>query len=281
MRLLLGVVLATTLAASLAAACGSDADTPLHRLATDAFKRWTEAFETAEYSTTALGVGERPTGEFDFEGDARYRNDPESVWTILYLDDADPQDERESFQQLRVEDEEFIRDVDVWRHVGAEDNSGSIALENELRSMLGTPIITDDDVLKRWLECAERSFGGVSLEPWRDQPAWIVRCRAHAGIEDAEERKAARELVKSVMATLFGQAPGATQQLEELIEAAEVGYLVALQAVIQRESGALLMVDVAVTLSQAGARSDIRWQMELLSYNVPIEFPDLSGVLRN
>ena len=275
------LLVATAFAVVLLAACGSDAEQPPHRLASDAFKDWAESFETAEFSTTALGVGERPTGEFDFEGEARYRKDPESVWTILYLDDADAQDERGSFQQLRVEDEEFIWDFGFWRHVGAGDDSQSIALENELRSMLGTPLITDDAVLERWLECAEHSFGSTSPEPWREQPSWIVRCRAHAGIEDPEERAAGRELVKSVMATLFGQAPGATAQLEELIEAAEVGYLIALQAVIQRESGALLLVDVAITLSQEGARSDIRWQMELVSYNVPIEFPDLRGVPRN
>ena len=275
------LTLTVALIAVLLAACGSDAEQPLHRLASDTFKDWAESFETAEFSTTALGVGERPTGDFDFEGEARYRKDPESVWTILYLDEADAQDERESFQQLRVEDEEFIWDFGFWRHVGAGDDSQSIALENELRSMLGTPLITDDEVLERWLECAEHSFGSTSPEPWREQPAWIVRCRAHAGIEDPEERAAGRDLVKSVMATLFGQAPGATAQLEELIEAAEVGYLIALQAVIQRESGALLLVDVAITLSQEGARSDIRWQMELVSYNVPIEFPDLRGVPRN
>ncbi|MCY3733861.1 MAG: hypothetical protein OXG42_06235 [Chloroflexi bacterium] len=266
---------------ALIAACGSDADKPLHRQASEAFKQWADSFETAEYSTTALGVGEQPTGDFDFEGEARYRRDPESVWTILYLSDADSEDERESFQQLRVEDEEFIWDFSFWRHVGDGDDSQSIALERELRSMLGTPIITDDQVLERWLECADRSFGATSLEAWRDQPAWIVRCRAHAGIEDPDERAAARELVKSVMATLFGQAPGATAQLEELIEAAEVGFLIALQAVVHRESGALMMVDVAITLAQEGARSDIRWQTELVSFNVPIEFPDLRGVLRN
>ena len=55
----------------------------------------------------------------------------------------------------------------------------------------------------------------------------------------------------------------------------------ALQAAIQRGSGALLMLDVAITLSQEGARSDIRWQTELVSFNVPIEFPDLRGVFRN
>ena len=277
MRLLVVLVLF----AALIAACGSDADKPLHLQASDAFKRWADSFETAEFSTTALGVGERPTGDFDFEGEARYRTDPESVWTILYLGDADAEGERESFQQLRVEDEEFIWDFSFWRHVGEGDDSQSIALEQELRSMLGTPIITDDTVLEGWLECAERSFGEASLEPWRDQPAWTIRCRAHAGIEDPEERAAGRELVKSIMATLFGQAPGATAQLEELIEAAEVGYLVALQAAIQRGSGALLMLDVAITLSQEGARSDIRWQTELVSFNVPIEFPDLRGVLRN
>ena len=277
MRLL--VVLA--LAAFLIAACGSDADQPLHRQATEAFKRWTESFETAEYRTTALGVGERPTGDFDFEGEAKYRKDPESVWTILYLGDADSDDERESFQQLRVEDEEFIWDFSFWRFVGAGDDSQSIALEQELRSMLGTPLITDHEVLEGWLECAEWSFGEARLESWEEHPSWIVRCRAHAGIEDPDERAAARELVKSVMATLFGQAPGAEAQLEELIDAAEVGYLLALQAVIHRESGALLMVDLAITLSHEGARSDIRWQTELFSYNVPIEFPDLRGVLRN
>ena len=274
-------LVAFALVAFLFAACGSDADKPLNQQASDAFKRWADSFETAEYSTTALGVGERPTGEFDFEGEARYRKDPESVWTILYLGDADAEGNRESFQQLRVEDEEFIWDFSFWRHVGADDDSESIALERELRSMLGTPLITDHEVLERWLECAERSFGSTSLEPWQEQPAWIVRCLAHAGIEDAEERAAARELVKSVMATLFGQAPGATAQLEELIDAAEVGYFLALQAVVHRQSGALLMVDLAITLSDEGARSDIRWHSELLSFNVPIEFPDLRGVPRN
>lgn len=277
MRLLAGVALS----ALLLAACGSDADKPLNQQASDAFKRWAESFETAEYSTTALGVGERPTGDFDFEGEARYRKEPESVWTILYLGDADSEDERESFQQLRVEDEEFIWDFSFWRHVGDGHDSQSIALERELRSMLGTPLITDDEVLERWLECAEQSLGETSLEPWRDQPAWVVRCRAHGGIEDPEEREAARELVKLVMATLFGQAPGATAQLEELIEVAGVGFLIALQAVVHRESGALMMVDVAITLSQEGARSDIRWHSELVSYNMPIEFPDLRGVPRN
>lgn len=277
MRLLLAV----TLAVLLSAGCGSDADKPLHRQATDAFRRWAESFETAEYSTTALGVGDRPTGEFEFEGEARYRKDPESVWTILYLEDADPEGERESFQQLQVEDEEFIWDFSYWRHVGEGDNSESIALEQELRSMLGTPIITDGEILERWLDCAGRSFGEASQEPWDDHPAWIVRCRAHAGIEDPEERAAARELVKSVMVTLFGQAPGAAAQLEQLIDSAEVGFLIALQAAIQRDSGALLMVDVAITLSQEGVRSDVRWQTKLISFNVPIEFPDLRGVLRN
>ena len=138
------LVLVALVVAALIVACGSDADKPLHRQAVDAFRDWADSFETAEYSTTALGVGERPTGEFDFEGEARYRKDPESVWTILYLGDANAQDERESFQQLRVEDEEFIWDFGFWRHVGSGDDSGSIALENELRSMLGTPIITDD-----------------------------------------------------------------------------------------------------------------------------------------
>lgn len=261
--------------------CGSDGEKPLNRQATDAFKGWAESFETAEYSTTALGVGERPTGNFEFEGEAKYRKEPESVWTILYLGEASSEDERESFQQLRVEDEEFIWDFSFWRHVGSGEDSQSIALEQELRSMLGTTIITEAEVLARWLECAERSFGSTTLEPWRDQPAWVVRCRAHAGIENPEDREAARELVKSVMATLFGRAPGATAQLEELIETAEVGFLVALQAVINRQSGALLMVDLAITLSQEGARSDIRWQTELVTFNVPIEFPDLRGVLRN
>lgn len=277
MRLLIVLVLF----AATVAACGSDAGKPLNQQATDAFERWAESFDTAEYRITALGVGERPTGDFDFEGEAKYRRDPESVWTILYLGDADSEDERESFQQLRVEDEEFIWDFSFWRHVGDAEDSQSIALERELRSMLGTPLITDDEVLAGWLECAERSFGETSLEPWEERPAWVVRCRAHAGIEDPEERYAAQELVKSVMSTLFGEAPGATAQLEELIDAAEVGYLVALQAVIHRESGALLMVDIAITLSHEGARSDIRWQTELFSFNVPIEFPDLRGVLRN
>ena len=84
MRLLLAV----TLAVLLSAGCGSDADKPLHRQATDAFRHWAESFETAEYSTTAIGVGDRPTGEFEFEGEARYRKDPESVWTILYLEEC-------------------------------------------------------------------------------------------------------------------------------------------------------------------------------------------------
>ena len=277
MRLLVVAALVSLLVVG----CGSDGDKPLHRQAVDAFGEWAESFETAVYSTTALGVGERPTGEFEFEGEARYRKDPESVWTILYLGNESSGEERESFQQLRVEDEEFIWDFGFWRHVGSGDDSESIALENELRSMLGTPIITDREVLERWFACAEQSFGSTGLEPWQEQPSWIIRCRAHAGIEDPEERAAARELVKSVMGTLFGQAPGATAQLEELIDAAEVGYLIALQAVIHRESGALLMVDLAITLSDEGARSDIRWQTELVSYNQAIEFPDLRGVPRN
>ena len=272
-----------TLLALLIAGCGSDADRPLHRQASDSFGRWAESFETAEYRVTALGVGERPTGEFEFEGAAKYRKDPESVWTILYLEGGseDAQAEREGFQQLRVEDDEFLLNFGIWQHVGSGDDSQSIALENELRSMLGTSIITDREVLAGWLKCAETSFGGASLESWQDQPSWNVRCRASSGLEDPAERDAARALVKSVMGTLFGQAPGAASQLEGLIEAAEVGYFLALQAVVNRETGALIMVDLAITLSQEGARSDIRWQTELIAYNVAIDFPDLRGVPRS
>jgi hypothetical protein len=271
------------LAAALLAACGSDADKPLHRQASDSFRNWSGSFETAEYRITALGVGERPTGEFAFEGEAKFRKDPESVWTILFLEGEaeDSQDETESFQQLRVEDDEFILNFGIWQHVGSGDDSQSIALENELRSMLGTPIITDHEVLERWFECAGASFGSTEIDDWQEQPAWIIRCRASAGTEDPDQRGAGRELVKAVMATLFGQAPGAAAQLEELIDAAEVGYLLALQAVVNQQTGALVMVDLAITLSQAGARSDIRWQSELVSFNVPIEFPDLRGVPRN
>lgn len=277
------LLLALAIGAALIAACGSDADKPPHQQAADAFNDWAGSFETAEFHTTALGVGERPTGEFDFSGDARYRKHPESVWTILYLGDRpdDPQDADENFQQLRVDDEEFIWNFGFWQHVGSVDDSASIALENELRSMLGTPLITDRSLLPRWLRCAERTFGDTALEDWREQPSWVVRCRAYQGIEDSDERDAARELVKSVMASLFGQAPGAADQLAELIDSAQIGYLMALQVVIHRETGALLMVDLAITLSQEGARSDIRWQTQLVRYDQPIEFPDVSGVFRN
>ena len=270
---MLRLLAALAVAVALFVACGSEADRPLHRQALDAFRRWHDSFETAEYVTTALGVGERPTGAFDFEGETRYRKDPESVWTILYLGDANREDEGESFQQLRVEDEEYLLIDDQWRHVGSGDEAESLALENELRSILGAPIITDRRVIERWLECAEASFGSITAEAWQGEPAWIVRCRAESDLDD----EAATELVKSVMGTLFGQAPGAAEQLATRIDAAEIGYLLVFQVIIQRQSGALLLVNLAITLVDDDARSDIRWQMELIGHDQPIEFPAVSN----
>jgi len=265
----IGVILTTVVVA----ACGSDADRPLHRQAIDAFKDWADSFETAEYFTTALGVGERPTGEFQFQGEAKYRKEPESLWTILYLERGQEgaADARENFQQLRVEDEEYLLIDGAWKHVGSVGDASSIALENELRSMLGTPIVTDRNVIERWLACAAEAFGSAALQEWQGQPTWIIRCRAAADLQD----EAAAELVKSVMGTLFGRAPGSAEQLAELIDAAEVRYLLALQAVIHRESGALLMVDLAITLADDGAASDIRWQTELVGYDRAVDFPEV------
>ena len=264
---MLRLLAALAIGVALFTACGSEADRPLHQQAVDAFKRWHDSFETVEYATTALGVGERPTGAFEVEGEARYRRDPESVWAILFLGDANAQDERATYEQLRVGGEDYLLFDGVWTHQGSGDDSN---LTDEVRTILGAPIITDRQVIERWLECAETSFGSTTTEAWRGAPAWIIRCQA----EDDLGNQAATELIKSVMGTLFGQAPGDAEQLAARIDAAEVGYLLALQAVIHREGGALLMLDLAITLSDQGARSDIRWQMELLSADQPINFPD-------
>ena len=261
LRLLAALIFAVVLLA----ACGSDANKPLHRQAIDAYKRWQDSFETAEYATTALGVGERPTGAFQFQGETKHRKDPESLWITLDLQDEPDGD----FQQLRVEDEEFILLDGVWTHQGSVDEAQGFALESELRSMLGAPLFTDHKIIERWLSCADEPFGATNLQAWQDRPVWIIRCRANDSLED----EAASDLVKSVMTTLFGQAPGASQQLEERIDAREVNYLLALQAIIHRQSGALLLVDLAITLTDDDGRSDIRWQMELLRYDQPIDFP--------
>ena len=269
------LIVAVAIAAALIAGCGSDADRPAHRQAVDAFKGWADSFETAEYVTTALGVGERPTGEFEFQGEVRYRKDPESLWAILYLDgEAEAsQDSGEDLQQLRVENEVYVLIAGVWHHAGSVDDDESIALENEVGSILGTPVFADRQVMERWLECAETSFGSTTLEEWKGQPVWIIRCRADAELEDDD----AADLVKSVMGTLFGQAPGSAEELAEKIDAAQVGYVLSLQSIIHRESGALLLVDLAITLTDDGATSDIRWQTELVGYDRAIDFPEVES----